>query len=176
MQPCPRDPYMWLFHATPACDFCAAQIHLRSWVPLHGFAKSATSSERQRSVVLAHDVLRNFFHSRWASPLINQVCLLNWPFYNSKSFKSNRSARLFRKKKNRELLVRVLVTLSKLPIPLLQWPDLMLAKILIKTSHRSSVSLMSLLNKALGALINSSGCRGLTLIPAWAHCLPRSSL
>ena len=69
----------------PACDLCAAQLNLQSWVdwtPLHDFAKSTTFLERWRSVASAHDVARDFFRSRWASPSINLVCLLlGWPFY-----------------------------------------------------------------------------------------------
>ena len=71
-------------HVTPVCDFCTAQLHLRSWVdwaPLNGFAKNATSLECQRSVVLAHDVSRDFFRLCWVSPLINLVYLLSWLFY-----------------------------------------------------------------------------------------------
>ena len=69
-----------------------------SWVNLtlfHSFAKSKTFLEHQRSVVLARDVSRDFFYSRWASPPINLVYLLAWPFYNSKNFKPNESASLF---------------------------------------------------------------------------------
>ena len=85
-QPFPRD-------LTPAHNLtpwllthglCAAELNLWSWVnwtPLQNFAKSATSLERQRSVVSASDVSRDFFRSRWASPSINPVCLLGWPFY-----------------------------------------------------------------------------------------------
>ena len=32
-------------------------------------------------MVLARDVFREFFRLRWASLLINLVCLLDWPFY-----------------------------------------------------------------------------------------------
>ena len=48
-------------------------------------------------------------------------------FYNSKSFKPNRLASLFRKK-NKRLLVGFLVTLSEFSILLLQWPKLVLAR------------------------------------------------
>ena len=63
------------------------QPNLRSWVDwtlFHNFAKSITASERWRSVVLARDVSRDFFRSRWASPfghLVVLVFLLGWPFY-----------------------------------------------------------------------------------------------
>ena len=80
-----RDPCTWPHPVTPAHGLCAAQLNLRSgvnWAPLRGFAESTTSSKRQRSVMSARDVSRDFFRSRWASLLINLVCLLlGWPFY-----------------------------------------------------------------------------------------------
>ena len=73
------------------------------------------------------DVSHDFFRSRWASLLINLVCLLlRWPFYNSKSSKPNGSASLYGRK-NR----RLLVTFSELSIPLVQWLDLVLAEALV---------------------------------------------
>ena len=85
-QPLPRDLTL-ARDLTPwplTCGPCAAQLNLWSWVnwtALHNFAKSATFLERQRSVVSACDVSCDFFRSHRASPLINLVCLLNWPFY-----------------------------------------------------------------------------------------------
>ena len=85
-----------------------------NWTPLHGIAKSTTFLERQRSVVSARNVSRDFFCLRWASPLINLVCLLlSWPFYNSQSSKPNGSANPFRKRNK-----RLLFTFFKLLI----WP------------------------------------------------------
>ena len=63
---------MWLHPVTPASDLCTAHLNSRSWVdwaPFHGFAKSATFSDCQRSVVSARDVSCNFFRSGLASPL-----------------------------------------------------------------------------------------------------------
>ena len=143
-----RDPCTWPHPVTPARGLCAAQLNSWSWVnwtPLHDFAESATSLEHQRSVVSARDVLRDFFCSCWASPfghLVVLVLLLGWPFYNSKSSKSIGSANPFRKKKR-----RLLVSSLKLFIWPVQWPDLVLAKALVKTPHRLSASLMSPLNK-----------------------------
>ena len=100
---------------TLACDLtpwslargpCAAQLNLWSWVnwtPLHNFAKSTNSSERQGSVVSARDVSRDFFRSRWASPWINLVCLLlGWPFYNFKSSTSNGSGSPFERRRTED--------------------------------------------------------------------------
>ena len=143
------DPCMWLHPVTPARDFWSTQLHLRSWVDwaaFHGFAKSATSLERQRSVLLARDVSCDFFRSRWASPSINLVCLLGWLFYNFKSSKPNGSASLCGKR-SRKLLIVLLGTLSELLTPPLQWPELVLDKLLVQTPHQSSASLMSPLNK-----------------------------
>ena len=74
------------------------------------------------------------------------MCLLDWPFYNFKSSKPNKSASLFGRK-NRRLLVGLLDTLSELSTPPLQWSDLVLAKALVKTPNRSSTSSISPLNK-----------------------------
>ena len=137
------------------------------WAPLHGFAKSATSLERQRSVMLTYDVSRDFFRSRWVFPSINLVCLLlGWPFYNSKSSKPNRSTSPFGRR-SRKLLVGLLVTLSELPILPLQWLDFMLAEALVKTPHRLSASSMSLLNKAQGSSFNTIAL-ALSLFPFFA--------
>ena len=96
----------------------------------------------------ARNVSRDFFRSRWAFPWINLVyLLLGWPFYNFKSSKPNRSASPFGRKRNRELLVGLLVTLSELPIKPSQWPNLVLAKAFVKIPHRSSAPLISPLNK-----------------------------
>ena len=101
----PCDPCTWPHPVTLARGLCAAQLNSWSWVdwaPLYGFAKSATSSERQRSVVSARDVSRHFFRLRWASLLINLVCLLlGWSFYNFESSTPNRSASPFEKRRNR---------------------------------------------------------------------------
>ena len=59
----------------------------------------------------ASNVLRDFFSVHWASFSINLMCLLNWPFDNSKSFKPNRLVSSFRKRK-RTFLIGLLVTLS----------------------------------------------------------------
>ena len=137
-----RDPCTWPYAVTPARDFTLWPLHvalvqfsLRSWVdwtPLHDFAKSTTSSKRQRSVLSASNVSRNFFHSRWASPLINLVCLLlGWPFHNSKSSKPNGSASLFGRR-NRWTLATFELS-SELPIPRLQWPELVVAVALVRT-------------------------------------------
>ena len=83
-QPHPRDSCTWLHPLIPAYSFCAVQLNLWSWVnwiSLQDFAKNAISLECQRSVVSARDISRDFFRSRWASSLINLVCLLGWPFY-----------------------------------------------------------------------------------------------
>ena len=84
----------------------------------------------------ACDVSRDFFRSRWASPSINLVCLLGWPFYNSKSSIPNKSVSLFGRKTENFWFTQPL-----------QWSDLVLAKTLIETPHRLSASLMSPLNK-----------------------------
>ena len=72
----------WRLHVTSPRDVCTcpwySSAHSRrwgNWTPLHGFAENTTSLERQRSVVLTRDVSRDFFRSRWASSLINLVCL-----------------------------------------------------------------------------------------------------
>ena len=97
-----RDPCIWLL---------PSQLNLQNWVdwaPLHNFAKSATFSKCQRSVMSACDVSRDFFYSYWASPigyLVVFVLLLGWPFYNFKSSKPNGSASLFERRRNRKLLV-----------------------------------------------------------------------
>ena len=70
------------------------------------------------------------------------MLVLGWPFYNPKSSKPNGSASLF-ERRNR----RLLVTLSKLSIQLVQWPELVLAKASVKTPYRLSASLMSPLNQ-----------------------------
>ena len=136
----PAHNFCTLLHlVTLACSLCAAQLNSRSWVnwaPLHGFAKSATFSECQRSILLAPDISRDFFHLHLAfffGYLVVLVLLLGWPFYNSKSSKFNRSAIPFRRKRNRGLLVRLLITLSELPTPLLQWPDLVIVRAFVGT-------------------------------------------
>ena len=103
-----------------------------------------------------------------AEHLPNQISVLwGWLFSNSKSSKLNRLASLFWKK-NKKLLV----TSLKLSTPPLQWSDLVLAKVLVKTLYWSSVSTISLLNKAPGALINDNGSCPFLLLPACAHHLP----
>ena len=146
----------WSLHVALSRDSCTqllpSQLNLRIWVewtPLYGFAKNTTFLERQSSVMSACDILHDFFYSRWASPFVHPVVLvllLGWPFYNFKSSKPNKSASLFGRK-NRRLLVGLLVTLSELSTPPLQWPDLVLAEVFVKTPHRSYASSMSLLNK-----------------------------
>ena len=152
MQPLPCDPCTWLFHVTLARGFCAAQLNLRTWVNwtlFHSFARSTTFSEHQRFVVSAHDVSRDFFRLWWAFPSINLVyLLLSWLFYNSKSSKPNTSASPFGRR-NR----RLLVSSSELSIPLVQWPDLVLARVLIGTfflpTKMSSLKLLPLRAVAL---------------------------
>ena len=66
-----RDSCIWPHPVIPARRLCAAQLNLRSWVdwaPLQNLAKNATFLERQRSVISARDVSRDFFRSRWVSP------------------------------------------------------------------------------------------------------------
>ena len=160
---------MWPHLLTPVRGFYTAQLNLWSWVdwtPFYNFAKTTTSLERWRSVVSALDVSRNFFHSRWASHSINQMCLLGWSFYNSKSSKPYGSASLFGRRNK-----RLLVTSSKLSIWPVQWLDFVLAKALVKTPYRLNALLMSPLNKAPGALIDNSGSCAFTLIPPRAHCI-----
>ena len=78
--------------------------------------------------MLVHDVSHDFFRLYWAFSSINLVyLLLNWPFYNFKSFKPNGSAGLFGRR-NR----RLLVTFLELFIPPVQWPDLVFARVLVK--------------------------------------------
>ena len=91
----PHYPCTWPHPVTPARGFCAAQLNLRSWVnltPLHGFAESTTFSERQRPVVLARDVSRDFFRSRQASPLINLVFPIRWTVLHQENRNNNTSA------------------------------------------------------------------------------------
>ena len=117
----PHDPYIWLLRSS---------AHPRSWViwaTLHAFAKSTNFLKCQRFVLSIRDVLCNVFCSRWASPSINLVCLLDWLFYNSKCSIPNGSASLFGKK-NRRLLVTSL-ELTILPV---EWADLVLAKALLR--------------------------------------------
>ena len=52
-----------------------------------------------------------------------------------------------------------------------KWPEVVLTVALVKTAHWLSASLMSSLNKAPRASINSSGSRAFTLILTRAHCL-----
>ena len=140
-----QDLCMWPHPVTPARGLCAAQLDLQNWVdwsPLHDFAKSATFLERQKSIVSARDVSRDFFYWRRASLSINLVCLLGWPFYNSKSSKPNGSASLFGRKNK-----RLLVTSSELSVLLMQWLDLGLVITFVKIPHYSSVAKMSLFNK-----------------------------
>ena len=101
--------------------------------------------------------------------------LLAWPFYNSKSFKPNASASLFGRR-SRRLWVGLLVTLSELFTLPSQWPDLVVAKVFVETSHWLNVSSMNLLNKAPRALINNNGSCASAPIAACAHCFCRFSL
>ena len=106
----------------------------------------------------ARDVLRNFFRSRWASSSINLVCLLSWPFYNSKSSKPNGSASLFGRRNK-----RLLVTSSKLSIPPVQWLQLVLTRALVGAFF---LSVKIELDQA--AFINdSSTCNALLLSPEY---------
>ena len=145
----------WSLFVTLALDLCAAQFYFQSWVdwaPFHGFAKCATSFKYQKSVVSARNVLRKFFCLRWASFLINLVYLLDWPFYNFKSFKFNGSASLFGRK-NRKLLVLSL----ELSPPPVQWPDLVLAGVFIRTVFPpAKISLLELLPLRIVALLHQT--------------------
>ena len=78
--------------------------------------------------------------------LVVFILLLGWSFYNSKSSKPNGSASIF-KRRSRRFIVGLLVTLSELPTPQLQWPKLVLAKALVKTPHQLNAVIISLLNK-----------------------------
>ena len=102
-----------------ACNFYTVQLYLHSWVDwvtFHNFAKKTTSLEYQKTVISAHNILHYFFYSRRASFSCWKVVfllLLDWMFYNFKNFKFNGSGNLF-ERRHRRLLVRLLVTLSKL--------------------------------------------------------------
>ena len=62
---------------------------------------------------------------------MNLVCLLlDWLCYSSQSSKPNESAKLFGRK-NKRLLVGLLITLLELPTLPLQWPELVLARAFI---------------------------------------------
>ena len=83
------------------------------------------------SIVSSCNLSCDFFCSRWAFFPINLVELLalSWPFYNSKSSKSNGFASLFRRKRKRFLFT--LKTLIKTSY-LAQWLDLPLATLFLK--------------------------------------------
>ena len=120
-----RDLSMWPLHVISSRDPCTwpwcSSAHSRSWVDwtlLHNFAKKTTSLERQRSVVSARDVSCDFFRSRWASPLINLVCLLlGWPFYTY--VKGCNICLSFKAVKHKPY-----GNLQALPVPIHQWKDL----------------------------------------------------
>ena len=84
---------MWSHPVTLVCGLYRAQLNLQNWVDwalLYSFAKSATSLEYQKAIVLVYDISRDFFRSRWASLLINLVyLLLSWPFYRNLKEKLN---------------------------------------------------------------------------------------
>ena len=126
----------WPLYLISPCDPCiwplCSSAYLQSWVDwttFHGFAKSTTLFMRQRSVMSACDIVRDFFRSRWLAFLINLVCLLSgWPFYNSKNSKSNGSPSLFGRR-NRRLSVNSL----EFSIPPMQWLNLVLPEPLSKS-------------------------------------------
>ena len=118
-----HDPCKWPLHVIPALSCCPRPLHNQfnsqswvDWASLYAFTESITFLKRWRFVVSARNVSCNFFYLCWASPfghLVVLVLLLSWPFYNSQSFQSNESASPFERTREK-LLVRLLVTLSKL--------------------------------------------------------------
>ena len=66
-----------------------------------GFLQKCNFLDCRGIKVLSYDVSRNFFRQRWASPPVQLILLVGWPFYNSKSFKPNRLASSFKKRKQK---------------------------------------------------------------------------
>ena len=132
-----HDLCIWILHWAAVRNFCTSELNLQSWINwliFHRFAKNVTFLEQQRFVVLVRNILCNLFRLCWVLLPINLVCLLlGWLFYNFKSFISNKSASLFSKKKRKNFY----------NIQLLQWQNLVLIKVLAKTTHRLSVLLIS---------------------------------
>ena len=95
------------------------------------FLQKHTFLECQIFVMSSHNPSRDFFCLCWAFPQINLVKLLvlGLSFYNFKSFKHNKSASLFRKRKNRFLAI--LKAFLK-AFYLVQWLDPLLAALYFK--------------------------------------------
>ena len=90
-----------------------------------------------------YDLLCDSFHSCWTFPLINLIVLLvlNWLFYNSKNFKLNRFANLFKRRKRFLNFLRALIRAPYLA----QWLNLLLAILFFKTfSLAAKTSLLAL--------------------------------
>ena len=71
--PCKQLLSTWPLHVTSPCDPCTWPlcsptqfVELSRLNTSLQFCQSATSLERQKSVVSARDILRDFFRSRWA--------------------------------------------------------------------------------------------------------------
>ena len=168
------DPYTWPTHATYIRDPTLWPLHMAL------MQLSLLVELSQLSTSLQFCQKRNFFEvpkicvvSTWriiclllftlSIPSNQPTMLVGWPFYNSKGSKPNGSASLFRKK-NR----RLLVTSLELCISLVQWPNLVLAGVLVKTSHQSSMLSISVLSinpiKALKKLLPMTVALALKLI------------
>ena len=117
---------MWPLHLTTSSSIQPkklSQLNTFLW-----FLQKHNILEYQISGISSHDLLRNFFRSRWSCSPINLIELLalDWPFYNFKSFKPNRSAGPFRRK-----VLVFLKTLIK-AFYLAQWLDPPLAALFLK--------------------------------------------
>ena len=139
---------LWLLHVTSPRDSC-------KWY-LYNSTQFAELSQLNNSLRFCWK--QNFFgvpkirsvstwHITWLFPFTLNIAfdqpsiLLGWLFYNSKSFKPNGSASPFRRKNK-----RLLVTSLEFFILPVQWPDLMLANVFVKTPHRLSAATMSILS------------------------------
>ena len=100
------DLLTWSFQVTFLCDYPQLNLTHKIKSIKHLFAISLKAQLFSPSIcsVITWPITWSF-RSSWASSLINLVELLalGWPFYNFKSFKLNRSASPFRKKKRKYL-------------------------------------------------------------------------
>ena len=146
-------PCTWSLHVTSPCDSCTWLLcSSTQFVELSQLNTSSRFWWKHNFFGAPKICSVSTWRITWLflftlSISLNQPSVLQgWLFYNSKSSKPNGSASPLEKRKRR-LVVGLLETLSELPSPLLQWPNLVLAKTLVKTPHLSCASSMSLLNK-----------------------------